>query len=1390
MTWNPWTELPVLAQPNANLAVLSRLPNLLDVFVVGTDGVVRSTWKFDGEAWASWFAVGSLRLPSGASIRAVARIPDAIDLFAIGMDGIPVTCSWSPATNWLDWRPIPGVAAPAGAPVEAVARRSDHLDLFLVANDGQLWSTWWHLGDPGWAPWFPIEGAGFAPGAPAAAVARLPNHLDVFVVGADGFVRSSWWHEGVFHPGRTWAPWFQIGEAPFLPAGTLAAVARMSTHLDLFGIGVDGRTYSTWWHQGESWAPWFVIGDTTFSPSARLIALSRDANHLDLFAVRNRLYATWWKHGLFHRGRPWTPWFPVAGSPTSLEPDVLAAVQRPGSTRADVLVARGGGGVVHDSGGGTRSFGIGIVATTGNRLPVAHESKNWAENVTLHTYRFEEPRSLAEVRNLVRDAENQRKRVRVVGSKWSQTDAVECEDILVDLRNMRRVLGLAQGGTLFRGNSAVLRSAVTDPVVAAGTRLAHVEAGIRIIDLYLALDKKDGFGGDRARARWALPTMGGAGGQTVAGLISTSSHGSNFRRPPLGEFLRAIELVGPGGEVHWIEPGSRPITDRPRLRRARPELLDANIHYDSRLFRAALVGLGGLGIIVSVVLEVDEQSGISQRVLRTTWSRVRPLLSEPSRRTGTLFTDATLGISHPPALRDGRAAEAHLSDLEIFLNPYRIGDDYSEGAVADRDCWVISKATAAEQRFDDPPEATPPPGRSTEEEFLHWGQWIFDPAGSVINEVSHGIANPAHQIFRRLLEHDWIGAGMDPGTRAFLDYVVRHAGRPGFDTLQLTRLVSAEHGGPGTVKDRVNEIIDGLRGNTAGYAPRYEVLDTYDYTQDPLPVLSVEIALTTEDDRHLRLLDELLSAFDQLIRSGQGTYFGGWSLRFTGRSWAYLSMQRHPADHPGAVFPPALEDDGDSVLSRRDQHPAVCHIELFALKEFQFPDFLKDGNMEGRSDLFMKTLEDVAHAHGAALHWGQLNRWTPHRLNVAFGFDVARWRRARTQLVRGGRGTTFSNALTERCNLEVNGRYVLAIPQPAGGPTLVGYDGLGNLNLATFSAPGSVQRHSNGLRGGQQFVGRICGRAVSPDEVEVYGWGKQGLLLSGRVADGHAHWRVMQEIPELAGHPALATGETASDPVCLPADGHTHLIWRNRLLFPGPGTPLAGDLLWLTFDGARWHVNPPVRLGDAAGLTNDLCGVALAGGTIRLFGLTVGQGARETPLISVTLNGPGAEPRIERLRFASGPEDPRFSEMAAGQLSACAYQLAFMLGESSAFFLNAVDLIVPALDGDLLVATLRRDTAAPPEVAWHRVTPEFPTAQRRWFRPPAWFRSGAGVEEQYQYWSDNRPRERFVCDLSAVANAGGGYDLVGRGIDGSILHGRRDVDGFTWMSLGDLFGDA
>jgi hypothetical protein len=300
-----WRSLGGFFPQSAPVASVARTPNNLDLFITGGDGRVYTSWWFNGADWSgvndNWRGIGGF-FPAGAPVTAVARTPQNLDLFIVGGDGRVYTSWWFNGADWSgvndNWRSIGGFF-PAGARVSAVARKSGQLDLFVTGGDGRVYTSWWTEGQD-WSGvndnWRPIGGF-FPAGARVSAVARTPENLDLFITGGDGRVYTSWWFNGADWSGvnDNWRP---IGG--FFPAGApVDAVARTPDNLDLFIVGGDGRVYTSWWFNGADWSGvndnWRPIGGF-FPPGAPIDAVARGPRNLDLFLVGggDRVHTSWW----------------------------------------------------------------------------------------------------------------------------------------------------------------------------------------------------------------------------------------------------------------------------------------------------------------------------------------------------------------------------------------------------------------------------------------------------------------------------------------------------------------------------------------------------------------------------------------------------------------------------------------------------------------------------------------------------------------------------------------------------------------------------------------------------------------------------------------------------------------------------------------------------------------------------------------------------------------------------------------------------------------------------------------------------------------------------------------------------------------------------------------
>ena len=102
----PWSgTFPIggFFPPGAPVAAVARYPNHLDLFVVGNDGRVYTSWYHEGGDWSgindNWRGIGGF-FPVGAPVSAVARYPNHLDLFVVGNDGRVYTSWWHEGSDW------------------------------------------------------------------------------------------------------------------------------------------------------------------------------------------------------------------------------------------------------------------------------------------------------------------------------------------------------------------------------------------------------------------------------------------------------------------------------------------------------------------------------------------------------------------------------------------------------------------------------------------------------------------------------------------------------------------------------------------------------------------------------------------------------------------------------------------------------------------------------------------------------------------------------------------------------------------------------------------------------------------------------------------------------------------------------------------------------------------------------------------------------------------------------------------------------------------------------------------------------------------------------------------------------------------------------------------
>jgi FAD-linked oxidoreductase len=175
--------------------------------------------------------------------------------------------------------------------------------------------------------------------------------------------------------------------------------------------------------------------------------------------------------------------------------------------------------------------------------------KNWAGNQRCSPLVIERPLTEAHLQSIVKKAASGGHKIRAVGSGHSFT-AIACSDeILVSLEHLNMVRYIDTKNSLI--------------TVQAGIELGHLNNRL-------------------AKAGLAMTNLGDIAYQSLAGAVSTGTHGTG------------VDFTGIAGQIRRL-----------RLVTATGEIVDCSADENAELFRVARVGLGVFGIISEITLAVE-----------------------------------------------------------------------------------------------------------------------------------------------------------------------------------------------------------------------------------------------------------------------------------------------------------------------------------------------------------------------------------------------------------------------------------------------------------------------------------------------------------------------------------------------------------------------------------------------------------------------------------------------------------------------------------------------------------------------------------------------------------------------------------------------------------------
>jgi xylitol oxidase len=177
---------------------------------------------------------------------------------------------------------------------------------------------------------------------------------------------------------------------------------------------------------------------------------------------------------------------------------------------------------------------------------------NWAEHVAFAPASTHFPTSVSEVQDLVRLS----RKVRAIGSRHSFNAIADTPDTMISLRTLERRIDID-----------------------AASRTVTVDGGITYSELCPVIDA----------AGWALFNIASCPDFTVVGAVSTAIHGSGNSNRNLASSVAALDIVTASGELLRLKRGDRD-------------------------FDGAVVGLGALGVVTSVTLDLVPRFDMRQDV--------------------------------------------------------------------------------------------------------------------------------------------------------------------------------------------------------------------------------------------------------------------------------------------------------------------------------------------------------------------------------------------------------------------------------------------------------------------------------------------------------------------------------------------------------------------------------------------------------------------------------------------------------------------------------------------------------------------------------------------------------------------------------------------------------
>ena len=212
------------------------------------------------------------------------------------------------------------------------------------------------------------------------------------------------------------------------------------------------------------------------------------------------------------------------------------------------------------------------------------------------------------IQQVIRDALAAGKRLRAAGSHWSFSD-----------------IPVVANGWIIETSKLDWRFVFGPSDIHADAGRTHDElllcqCGTLVARINETLESPNSVFPNSQRRR-ALRTSGASNGQTIGGMLGTGVHGSAIDVGGIETQVTGLQLLTAGRNM-WIERASAPV-----MKDSFAARLGAELVRDDNLFEAALVSLGALGIIHSVMICSTGRYLLNSSLRRIRYGRIKAALN-------------------------------------------------------------------------------------------------------------------------------------------------------------------------------------------------------------------------------------------------------------------------------------------------------------------------------------------------------------------------------------------------------------------------------------------------------------------------------------------------------------------------------------------------------------------------------------------------------------------------------------------------------------------------------------------------------------------------------------------------------------------------------------------